>query len=379
MIIYFLCFLTVTLFVICCVSIYNIFTFVKIERRLDTHIHLPFVSILIPARNEERCIRDCIESLCNQHYPHYEIIVLDDQSTDSTSVILDELKQSYPELLTIIHSSNLPENWIGKSYACHVLSLHAKGDYLLFVDADTVHSPYAVNSLIDKSQQLQADLLTAIPEQKLTSIWEHLIVPFMHILYHGYLPNSFIYSKKNPAFIAANGQIMLFHRDAYDAIDGHQSVKSSIVEDLDIARVTKKHGFTVVLANGIEIASCSMYSDFTGVFRGFSKNFFPGFQGKLAPFLFFLIHLMNVYVVPIIMLTVSLIFKNSFLVYWSLFLLFLGLIIRLLSTIQFRLPLFHVLLQPFTAVFAIIIGINSVLWSMPGKSRIWKERHYQQS
>lgn len=379
MIIYFLYFLTTILFLICCVSIYNFFTFVKVDRILDAHIHLPFVSILIPARNEERSIRDCIESLCNQHYPHYEIIVLNDDSTDSTSVILEELQYAYPHLITLIHSTHLPDDWIGKSYACHVLSSHAKGEYLLFVDADTVHSPYAVNSLIHKSQQLQVDLLTAIPKQKLTSIWEHLMVPFMHVLYHGYLPNSFIYSKENPAFIAANGQIMLFHRDVYDAIDGHQSVKSSIVEDIDIARVTKKNKFTVVLANAIDISSCSMYNDFTEVFRGFSKNFFAGFQSRLVPFIFFLIHIMNVYVVPLLLLVFSLIFDITFLFQWSLFLLFLGFFIRLLSTIQFRLPLFHAILQPFTALFAIIIGINSVLWSMPGKSRVWKERYYQQS
>ena len=122
-----------------------------------------------------------------------------------------------------------------------------------------------------------------------------------------------------------------------------------------------------------------MYNDFAEVFRGFSKNFFAGFQSRLVPFIFFLIHIMNVYVVPLLLLVFSLIFDITFLFQWSLFLLFLGFFIRLLSTIQFRLPLFHAILQPFTALFAIIIGINSVLWSMPGKSRVWKERYYQQS
>lgn len=370
-------FLASVLTVICCISLYNFFTFIRVKRSLDIHAHLPFVSVLVPARNEERCIRDCIESLSNQHYPNYEIIILNDDSIDSTPLILSELKSQYPNLIQIINSSELPKNWIGKSHACQVLSLHAKGDYFLFTDADTKHSPYSLNSLIQQTQQLQADLLTAVPYQQLSSIWEHLMVPFMHVLYHGYLPNSFIYSKRNPSLVAANGQIMLFHRDAYEAIGGHKSVKDSLVEDIDIARHAKKNGYKVILANAISIVSCSMYTGFDEVFKGFSKNFFAGFQEKIIPFLLFLVHVINVYVFPFFLAIYSIISNNIFLLRWSIVLLSLGMIIRLFATLQFRLPLFHVLLQPFSAMFTIIIGINSIVWSLPGRKRIWKGRIYQ--
>ena len=370
-------FLASVLTVICCISLYNFFTFIRVKRSLDIHAHLPFVSVLVPARNEERCIRDCIESLSNQHYPNYEIIILNDDSRDSTSLILSELKSQYPNLIQIVNSSELPKNWIGKSHACHVLSLHAKGDYFLFTDADTKHSPYSLNSLIQQTQQLQADLLTAVPYQQLSSIWEHLMVPFMHVLYHGYLPNSFIYSKRNPSLVAANGQIMLFHRDAYEAIGGHKSVIDSLVEDIDIARLTKINGYKVVLANAISIVSCSMYTGFDEVFKGFSKNFFAGFQEKIIPFVLFLVHVINVYVFPFFLAIYSIISNNIFLLRWSIVLLSLGMFIRLFATLQFRLPLFHVLLQPFSAMFTIIIGINSIVWSLPGRKRIWKGRIYQ--
>jgi len=372
----FLCFLAGVLTLLCLISIYNYFTFAKVKRVLDTHSLLPFVSILVPARNEERCIRECIESLANQIYPNYEIIILDDDSSDDTPRILDELQSLYPQLISVIHSHELPDSWIGKSHACHVLSRYAKGDYLLFTDADTVHSPYALNSLVQGAQEKQVDLLSAIPYQTLTSIWEHLMVPFMHVLYHGYLPNSFIYTKKKSSFIAANGQIMLFHADAYDAIGGHESVKNSMVEDIDIARNIKESGAKVVLANATSLVSCSMYTGFEDVFKGFSKNFFAGFQRKYIPFVIFLIHIMNVYVFPVILLIISLITENATLLIWSIVLLMQGMLIRLLSTIQFRLPLFHIILQPFSALFAIIIGCNSLLWSMPGKSTVWKNRVY---
>lgn len=372
----FLCFLASVLTLLCLVSIFNYFTFAKVKRVLDTHSLLPFVSILVPARNEERCIRDCIDSLANQIYPNYEIIILNDDSSDNTPLILEELQSLYPQLVSVIHSHQLPDSWIGKSHACHVLSRYAKGEYLLFTDADTVHSPYALNSLVQGAQEMQADLLTAIPYQTLTSIWEHLMVPFMHVLYHGYLPNSFIYTKKNPSFVAANGQIMLFYSDAYDAIGGHESVKNSMVEDIEIARKIKESGAKIVLANATSLVSCSMYTGFEDVFRGFSKNFFAGFQKKHIPFVLFLIHIMNVYVLPLILCIISLITDNTSLLMWSIVLLMLGMVIRLLATMQFRLPFFHIFLQPFSALFAIIIGCNSMLWSMPGKSTVWKKRVY---
>lgn len=372
----FLCFLASVLTLLCLVSIFNYFTFAKVKRVLDTHSLLPFVSILVPARNEERCIRECIESLANQIYPNYEIIILNDDSSDNTPLILEELQSLYPQLVSVIHSHQLPDSWIGKSHACHVLSRYANGEYLLFTDADTVHSPYALNSLVQSAQEMQADLLTAIPYQTLTSIWEHLMVPFMHVLYHGYLPNSFIYTKKNPSLVAANGQIMLFHSDAYDAIGGHESVRNSMVEDIDIARKIKESGAKIVLANATLLVSCSMYTGFEDVFKGFSKNFFAGFQKKHIPFVLFLIHIMNVYVFPLILCIISFMSNNTSLLMWSIVLLMLGMVIRLLATMQFRLPLFHIFLQPFSALFAIIIGCNSMLWSMPGKNTVWKKRVY---
>lgn len=372
----FLCFLAIVLTLLCLVSIFNYFTFAKVKRVLDTHSLLPFVSILVPARNEERCIRECIESLANQIYPNYEIIILNDDSSDNTPLILEELQSLYPQLVSVIHSHQLPDSWIGKSHACHVLSRYANGEYLLFTDADTVHSPYALNSLVQSAQEMQADLLTAIPYQTLTSIWEHLMVPFMHVLYHGYLPNSFIYTKKNPSLVAANGQIMLFHSDAYDAIGGHESVRNSMVEDIDIARKIKESRAKIVLANATSLVSCSMYTGFEDVFKGFSKNFFAGFQKKHIPFVLFLIHIMNVYVLPLILCIISLMSDNTSLLMWSIVLLMLGMVIRLLATMQFRLPLFHIFLQPFSALFAIIIGCNSMLWSMPGKNTVWKKRVY---
>ncbi len=365
-----------SLIVIAIVSLYNVFTFVRVKRILDIEHQAPFVSILVPARNEERGIRECIESLCTQIYPSYEVIVLDDNSTDSTSEILSELKEEFPDKLIVINGAALPQKWIGKSYACHQLSLKANGEYLLFTDADTIHSPYSLLSLIRTSRHYQADLLTAVPDQQLSSLWEHIMVPFMHLLYHGYLPNSLIYASADARFIAANGQIMLFRHDAYHEIEGHKSVRYSLVEDIDLARTIKRNNGKVVLANAIDIVSCSMYSGFSEVFKGFSKNFYAGFSENIIIYLFFLLHVFSAYVLPPIFIITGVLTDSYQMMQWGIILTMLGMLIRLSATIQFSLPLFHIFLQPFSALFAIVIAINSYMWSLPEKGRMWKDRIY---
>ena len=358
------------------VSLYNLFTFVRVKRVLEIDYQDPFISVLVPARNEERGIRECIDSLCNQVYSSYEVLVLDDGSTDSTPDILKELQEQYLDKLTIIYGASLPNAWVGKSHACYQLSMKAKGEYLLFTDADTIHSPYSLLSLVRTSSHYQADLLTAVPNQKLSSFWEHLMIPFMHVLYHGYLPNSMIYSNHDSRFSAANGQLMLFRYDAYQEIDGHKSVKSSLVEDIDIAKKIKQNKSKVVLANAIDIVSCSMYSGFNEVFMGFSKNFYSGLSERFSIFLFFVFHLFTAYVLPPIIIIFALISGNAELMQWGLLLTILGMFIRLSSTIQFSLPFFHIFLQPLSALFAIVIAGNSFLWSLPNSGRKWKGRTY---
>jgi chlorobactene glucosyltransferase len=369
-------FITFSLIVIAMVSLYNLFTFVRVKRVLEIDYQDPFISVLVPARNEERGIRECIDSLCNQVYSSYEVLVLDDGSTDSTPDILKELQEQYLDKLTIIYGASLPNAWVGKSHACYQLSMKAKGEYLLFTDADTIHSPYSLLSLVRTSSHYQADLLTAVPNQKLSSFWEHLMIPFMHVLYHGYLPNSMIYSNHDSRFSAANGQLMLFRYDAYQEIDGHKSVKSSLVEDIDIAKKIKQNKSKVVLANAIDIVSCSMYSGFNEVFMGFSKNFYSGLSERFSIFLFFVFHLFTAYVLPPIIIIFALISGNAELMQWGLLLTILGMFIRLSSTIQFSLPFFHIFLQPLSALFAIVIAGNSFLWSLPNSGRKWKGRTY---
>ena len=128
------------LLILLIVTIKNRFAFKPIQPISNSTIKdFPFISVLIPARNEEKVIKQCIESLINQQYPTYEIIVLDDNSTDETLNILESLCLKYPEKLKVVQGKPLPKDWMGKNYACHQLSLLANGEFLIFTDADTIH------------------------------------------------------------------------------------------------------------------------------------------------------------------------------------------------------------------------------------------------
>jgi len=138
----------------------------------------PLVSVLVPARNEERNIEKCIKSLLQQDYPSYEIIVLDDESEDRTWQILSRLAQGNDNL-HLLKGKPLPEEWIGKCWACHQLSEKARGEYLLFVDADTVHKPSMLRSVMDAAGFYQADLISGLPHEKIETFSELLTIPLI--------------------------------------------------------------------------------------------------------------------------------------------------------------------------------------------------------
>ena len=153
---------------------------------------MPSVSILIPARNEEHCIAICVRSLISQQYEDLEVLVLDDQSNDATATIVQRIIDSLPPAqqgrLRLLHGAPLPNNWIGKNFACHQLAQHVQSDYLFFTDADTVHAPKTVKTVMDYMQSCNIQLLTAQPEHVLESLGEFLVVPLLNFTILTLLP-----------------------------------------------------------------------------------------------------------------------------------------------------------------------------------------------
>ncbi len=245
---------------------------------------LPSVSILVPARNEEASAGSCLRSLLAQEYPDYEVLALNDNSDDRTGAILAELAVENPRL-TALQGASLPPGWLGKNWACHQLVQHARGELLLFTDADTCHHPQALADAVDALEDQQADLLTAFPRQETGSWAERLIVPGMIWTFFLFMPLRLAFRSPKPGLSVTCGQFMLFRREAYDAIGGHEAVRQEVIEDMYLGRRIKEHGLRWRVADACPRVRCRMYHNLRQALDGFGKNLFAGFQYNVTAYL----------------------------------------------------------------------------------------------
>jgi chlorobactene glucosyltransferase len=252
----------------------------------------PLISICVPARNEEKNIRRCVESLLAQTYPNFEVIVLDDRSTDSTPQILEELRSNdfsrsakettevvttWEPRLRIIHGADLPPGWAGKPHALYQAAATAHGEWLCFVDADTFAAPNAVASCYVKALETKADLFTILTRQELGSFWEKVLMPIvLTALSVGFSPRKVNDPGRRDA--VANGQFLLIKRSVYDAIGGHEKIKDQIVEDKAISEQVKWNGHRLIIANGYEFVRTRMYTSLPEMWEGWTKNIYLGLR-----------------------------------------------------------------------------------------------------
>ncbi|HKD77426.1 MAG TPA: glycosyltransferase, partial [Ktedonobacterales bacterium] len=211
-------------------------------------VDAPFVSILIPARNEARSIAHCVESLMRQDYPRFEILVLDDHSEDDTAAVVEQF--CHASNVRLLHGKPLPPGWHGKAYACAQLAQAARGEWLLFVDADTVHAPDCLTTTMRAAQAQRADLLTLIPHIQIGTVGEALLLPVIGLTFGSLMPLPLV-TRSRWSFIAgALGPFLLFRREMYDRIGGHAAVRAEIVEDMRLSRMVKRHGGRVAWIDG---------------------------------------------------------------------------------------------------------------------------------
>jgi len=249
----------------------------------------PLISICVPARDEEQNIRRCVESLLAQTYPNFEIIVLDDRSTDSTPRILEELLQTTKVATTwqprsddfsrlrVIHGSDLPAGWAGKPHALTQASASARGDWLCFVDADTFAAPEALASCYIKAIETKADMFTIMTFQELDSFWEKVLMPLvLTAMSVGFSPRKVNDPKRRDA--VANGQFILIRRAVYDAVGGHERIKDQIVEDKALSEQVKWNGYRLVIADGYQMARTRMYTSLPQMWEGWTKNIYLGLR-----------------------------------------------------------------------------------------------------
>lgn len=245
----------------------------------------PRVSILVPARNEERNIERCVRSLLAQDYPDFELLVLDDESTDRTAHLLAAIDE-FDERLTVLSGRPLPAGWLGKNWACAQLAARANGHFLFFTDADTYHQPHTLRALVSAMERERADLLCGFPRQEVHTRGEKIIVPFFSWAAYCFTPLLLAYRLKLPALSTAVGQALLFRRDAYEGIGGHETVRASIVEDIELARQIIGRGYRWRMARLTDLISCRMYRGGREAAAALSRNLFAAFGFRVLPYLF---------------------------------------------------------------------------------------------
>jgi chlorobactene glucosyltransferase len=265
----------------------------------------PLVSILVPARNEEDNITSCLESLLGQDYDPFEVIVLDDQSTDQTRRILKRLSRKYPHLI-ILDGEPPPPDRTGKSWACSQLADRAKGELLFFTDADTAHHPESLSSVTASLLGEEADLVTGFPRQIMGTWGERLLVPFFSWTTLTFLPLGLAYWLKTPLLSGAVGQLMCFRRSAYELIGGHKKSGSAIVDDLELVRNIKRSGYRWRVISIADQITCRMYRSNKQAWQGFVKNLFAAFDFRVIPYLFSFIWLLVMFWTPLILLLLKL-------------------------------------------------------------------------
>jgi chlorobactene glucosyltransferase len=246
--------------------------------------NMPSLSIVVPARNEERQIEQCVRSLLGSRHPDFEVVVVDDQSSDATRAILERVALGEPRL-RIVDGAALPEGWIGKSWALVQGARIARGAWLLFTDADTIHEPLAAASAQQFAIDGGYDVVSLLTDQETVGLAERLFLPtILFVILLGIGPLDDINDPRKRDVAIFNGQYVLASRAAYDAIGGHASVRDEIAEDLQLARLFKRDGrFRTFLAGSTRpLVRTRMYRSFGEIWRGFVKNFAIGARGQAA-------------------------------------------------------------------------------------------------
>ena len=345
-------------------------------RRARNHLpprSFPFVSILVPARNEEKNIAQCVHSLLAQDYPSFEVLILDDESIDNTNAILQDIAKTNSNLY-IIDGKPKPKDQVGKNWACTQLAEQAKGDLFLFTDADTVYQTNSLKSIVTSLIGEKADFLTGFPHQQVHSWGERLLVPFFSWAMICFNPLWLAYRLRFSGLSSAVGQMMFFTREAYFKIGGHAGVSGSVVDDLSMVRQIKRFNLRWRVVYIADVISCRMYDNSREAYSGFVKNLFAAFDYRVLPFFFVFGWLFVMFWGPIIILILLLSgfapYAKSFEILASIG---LAILLWILPYLEIKVPWTLALLYPVTVMANIGTAIQSFRQTIGGKLT-WKER-----
>ena len=322
--------------------------------------HLTF-SLLVPCRNEEDNVFDLVESLAALDHPRYEVIFINDNSTDNTCELLVEATKSHPGM-SVIDADPLPQGWLGKPWALSQGVKQAKNDFLVTVDADVRLSRDALSKIDAVLTRTQADFLSPYPAQIALTLSERLIQPLLQWTWMTTVPLRLAMKSSRPSLAVANGQFFFIKKSALVASGSFDSIRSSVLDDIDLARVLVRNGFRGGVCDGSSIASTRMYSNFREICSGYGKSLsqgFGGLGGSLAIALIMIISGLTPFIFA---------FTGSTTAAIALLLIIAS---RIVSALSSRSLLIDALLHPISSILFVYLLIYSNLFR---KKIMWKGR-----
>ncbi len=327
----------------------------------------PAVSILVPARNEEAVIGRCLQHLADQDYPNFEIIVLDDNSTDATRRHAEAIPG-----VRVVEGAPLPRGWTGKNWACHQLAGLASGDLLCFVDADTVLEPGAVSAAAGLLADRGAGLVSLLPRAEYSSVSGAVLLPMVTHALFGLFPIVLVHRLRRSQISIAFGPFILVTSEAYRAAGGHAADPGNIVDDVQLSRNVKAAGRGVALGDGTDLVATHWYDRLGDIWRGFAKNAYGGlgYNPWLGASVVFV--LMPLLLVPFVRVGLGALggeIPDAAL--WQSLLLVAN---RALTSHFGRDPYWSSVLYPVTVAFWGVTLARSMLWYATQRSVVWKDR-----
>ena len=337
----------------------------------------PFVSICVPARNEQRDIEACLTSLLEQEYPNFEVIVVDDHSTDNTPNIIQSLQERFDSLVAI-QGAELPCDWYGKPFALHQAGKKARGELLLFTDADPVFQPNALKTAVGLMQSHQLDMLSLLPRAEFGSFWERTIQPVIFAFITALTRFKQVNDQKSKSAMGVGAFIML-RGEAYNRVGGHEPLKQAILEDIGMARLMKRSGAKIMLADGRELYSIRMYHSLKEIWVGWRKNIFLAMKKSIFKTFYTIFGLLGFVVTPWLLAGVYMMLESGLMeqvLAWS----GLGLVVvtKYVLCHELNLEKRYLLLFPLGAVMTTLIMINSMIHVLFRGQSEWRGRTYLQ-
>ena len=331
------------------------------------------ISILIPARNEERNLADCLSSLSKQAAVVKEILIYDDHSTDLTSTTIKQcaLRDQRVRLVTRLA---LPAGWGGKNFACAQLANAARCEWLLFLDADARLSEHSAARMLNEARRRGITLLSCWPALDLSSFWEQTLLPMLNFLVFTLYPAPLSRRRNDPSLGLAHGACLLVSRNKYFAVGGHAAVRDAITEDIRLAQLWRERGERGLCLDGTGTVTVRMYRSLSEIWSGFQKNFFPGFRSRRAFRAFIALHSL-LFLLPFLCLPIAIVRGGAW--GWAVLAsVSCVLLMRLLLALRFKQKLWPILLHPLAEAFLIGLALSSWWRCRGGRGVEWKGRRY---